>query len=60
MGVLLASPAPALQFVLRRLIGYRWALTVFEAGLIMLMVIIIRFGPETKNRDFLNTAEKNT
>ena len=59
MGVLLASPAPTLQFMLRRLIGYRWALTVFEAGLIMLMMIIIWFGPEAKNRDFLNTTEKN-
>jgi MFS transporter, SHS family, lactate transporter len=58
-GVLLASPAPALQFMLRRLIGYRWALTTFEAGLIMLMMIIIWFGPEAMDRDFLNAAERN-
>jgi SHS family lactate transporter-like MFS transporter len=58
-GVLLASPAPALQFMLRCLIGYRWALTAFEAGLIMLMMIIIWFGPEARDRNFLNAAEKN-
>jgi SHS family lactate transporter-like MFS transporter len=58
-GVLLASPAPALQFMLRRFIGYRWALTAFEAGLIMLMMIIMWFGPEAKNRDLLNAAEKD-
>ncbi len=59
MGVLLAAPAPALEFMLRRLIGYRWALTVFETGLIMLMMIIIWLGPEAKNRDLLNAAENN-
>lgn len=59
LGVLLASPAPALEFMLRRPVRYRWALTVFEASLIMLMMIIIWFGPEAKNRDFLERAEKN-
>lgn len=58
-GVLLASPAPALQFILRRRIGYSWALTVFEAGLIMLMMIIMWFGPEAKNRDFMQAVEEN-
>ena len=56
VGVLLASPAPTLQFMLRRLIGYRWSLTAFEAGLIILTMIIIWFGPEAKDRDFLNPA----
>jgi hypothetical protein len=44
--------------MLRRLIGYRWALTAFEACLIMLLMIIIWFGPEAKNRDFLAAREK--
>lgn len=59
MGVLLASPAPGLQFALRRLIGYRWALTAFEACLIMLLMIIIWLGPEAKSRDFLAATEKH-
>lgn len=59
MGVLLAAPAPALEFMLRRAIGYRWALTVFEAGLIMLMMIIVWLGPEAKNCDFLSPKETN-
>jgi SHS family lactate transporter-like MFS transporter len=57
LGVLLASPAPALQFLLRRHVGYPWALTMFEACLIILMMIIIWFGPEARNRDFLSAAE---
>lgn len=59
LGVLLASPAPAVQFLLRRYMGYPWALTIFEAGLIMLMMIIIWFGPEARNRSFLTTAESD-
>ncbi len=59
LGVLLASPAPALQFILRRYVGYPWALTIFEAGLIMLMMIVIWFGPEAKNRSFLTAAESD-
>lgn len=58
-GVLLASPAPALQFMLRQLVGYRWALTAFEAVLIMLLMIIIWCGPEARNRDFLNGEEES-
>lgn len=42
-----------------RLVAYRRALTAFEAGLIMLMMIIMWFGPEAKNRNFLNAAEKS-
>ena len=59
LGVLLASPAPAMQFLLRRYVGYAWALTIFEAGLIMLMMIIIWFGPEARNRSFLTAAESD-
>ena len=59
LGVLLASPAPAMQFLLRRHVGYPWALTIFETGLIMLMMIIIWFGPEARNRSFLTAAESD-
>ena len=58
MGVLLASPGPALQFMLRQLVGYRWALTAFETSLIILTMIIIWLGPEAKNRNFLSAAEE--
>ena len=52
-GVLLASPATTLEFMLRRLLGYPRALTFFEAGLIILMMIIIWLGPEAKDRSFV-------
>ena len=46
--------------MLRHETGHWWALTVFESGLIMLMMIITWFGPEAKNRDLLNSRENNT
>ena len=45
------------QSMQRRLVGYRWALTAFEAGLIMLTMIIIWFGPEAKDCDFLKARK---
>jgi MFS transporter, SHS family, lactate transporter len=57
LGVLLASPATALEFMLSRYLGYRWALTIFEAGLIVLMMSIIWLGPEAKNRNLLTAIE---
>ena len=60
LGVLMASPATALEFMLSRYLGYRWALTIFEAGLIVLMMIIIWLGPEAKNRNFLTSRETGT
>ena len=44
LGVLLASPATAVEFVLRDHFGYPWALTVFEAAVIVLMIVIFWFG----------------
>ena len=53
------APAPALEVVARNRIRYRWALTAFEAGLIMLVMVIIGLGPEAKIRDFPNAVENN-
>ena len=39
-------PRPPVEFMLRDHFGYPWALTMFEAGLIMLMIVIFWFGPE--------------
>jgi SHS family lactate transporter-like MFS transporter len=57
LGVLLASPANTLQFMLSTRLGYPWALTIFETGLIILMIIIIWFGPEARNRSFIEETE---
>ena len=57
LGVLLASPATAIEFVLRDHFGYPWALTMFEACVIVLLLIIFWFGPEARGRSFLREAE---
>jgi SHS family lactate transporter-like MFS transporter len=58
LGVLLASPATAVEFVLRDHFGYPWALTMFEAAVIVLMIIIFWFGPEARNRSFLRESQE--
>jgi len=57
LGVLIASPATAIEYVLRDHFGYPWALTMFEAAVIVLMIIIFWFGPEARDRSFLRESE---
>lgn len=56
LGVLLASPATVVEFKLRDRFGYPWALTMFEAGTIVLMIVIFWFGPEARDRSFVHNA----
>src|SRR5271155_322693 len=58
LGVLVASPATAVEFVLRDHFGYPWALTMFEAGVIVLMIVIFWFGPEARDRSFLRESQQ--
>jgi SHS family lactate transporter-like MFS transporter len=60
LGVLLASPATAVEFMLRDHFGYPWALTMFEASVIVLMIVIFWFGPEARDRSFLREPEKKS
>jgi SHS family lactate transporter-like MFS transporter len=53
LGVLCASPATAVEFLLRDHFGYPWALTMFEATVIVLMIVIFWLGPEARDRSFL-------
>ena len=59
LGTLLASPATAVEFMLRDHFGYPWALTMFEAGVIILMIVIFWLGPEARDRSFLRAAESD-
>ena len=52
LGVLVASPATVVEFTLRDHFGYPWALTMFEGGVIVLMIVIFWFGPEARDRNF--------
>jgi SHS family lactate transporter-like MFS transporter len=56
LGTLLAAPATAVEFSLRDHFGYPWALTIFEVAVIVLMIVIIWFGPEARDRSFLREA----
>ena len=58
LGALLASPATAVEFKLRDRFGYPWALTMFEATVIVLMIVIFWLGPEARDRSFVRESEK--
>ncbi|HXO77726.1 MAG TPA: MFS transporter, partial [Puia sp.] len=60
LGVLLASPATAIEFMLRDHFGYPWALTIFETVVIVLMIAIFWFGPEARDRSFFHEADKQS
>jgi SHS family lactate transporter-like MFS transporter len=57
LGVLLASPATAVEFMLRDRFGYPRALAMFEATAIVLAIVVFWFGPEARDRSFLRQAE---
>ncbi len=59
LGVLLASPATAVEFMLRDRFGYPWALAMFESIAIVLAIVIFWFGPEARDRSFLREAESD-
>lgn len=52
LGVLIASPAVSLEFVLRNHVGYSWALTIFELVTIVALLLIFGLGPEQRGRSF--------
>ncbi len=52
LGVLVASPIVPAQNKLREHLGYPWALTIFEASVIVILLFIYFFGPENRGRDF--------
>ena len=60
LGVLVASPATAIEFNLRDHFGYPWALTMFEGSVIVLMIIIFWLGPEARDRNFFREPATHT
>ncbi len=52
LGVLVGSPAVSFEYLLRHRFGYPWALTSFEACVIIAMCLIFTFGPERLGRNF--------
>lgn len=56
LGVLVASPAVSVEYVLRRHLGYSWALTIFELCVIGSLILIFVFGPERRGRTFYHPS----
>jgi MFS transporter, SHS family, lactate transporter len=52
LGVLIGSPAVSFEYALRNRLGYPWALTSFEACVIVALCLIFTFGPEHLGRNF--------
>ncbi|HEY5254905.1 MAG TPA: MFS transporter [Acidobacteriaceae bacterium] len=52
LGVLVGSPAVSFEYLLRNRFGYPWALTSFEACVIIALCFIFTFGPERLGRNF--------
>jgi SHS family lactate transporter-like MFS transporter len=52
LGVLIASPAVSIEFLLRDHLGYPLALTIFEAVVIVMLLFIFALGPERRGRSF--------
>lgn len=53
LGILIASPTNTVEYALRDRMGYPWALTCFETLIILLLAIVIVFGPERHGKSFL-------
>lgn len=54
LGTLLAAPATAVEFSLRDHFGYPRALTIFEASVIVWMIVVVWLGPEARDHSFLS------
>lgn len=56
LGFLVASPATMVEIGLKRVLGFSWALTAFEAAVIVALLVLFWFGPEARGRDFYEDA----
>lgn len=53
LGNLVASPANPIEFKLRDLWGYSWALAGFEIAVITVLALVVSLGPERKGEEFV-------
>jgi MFS transporter, SHS family, lactate transporter len=59
LGNFVASPVNTIEFRLRDLWGYAWALAGFEIGVITLLAIVVGLGPERKGHEFVRTEPRS-
>jgi MFS transporter, SHS family, lactate transporter len=55
LGILFAAPTNNIEYWLRDLVGYRWAMAGFEICVIVVGAAIIAAGPERHGKDFVRT-----
>ena len=53
LGILFAAPTSTIEYALRDLVGYRWAIAGFELAVILIGGTIIALGPERHGKDFV-------
>ena len=58
LGVLISSPAVAIEYSLREKLGYQWALTTFEGVVILSLILIFAFGPEKLGKTFVRQENR--
>jgi MFS transporter, SHS family, lactate transporter len=51
LGMLIGAPSVGLEFALRRVVGYGWALAGFEMVIVAVLALVCGLGPEAKGRD---------
>ncbi len=56
LGILVAAPTNTIEYWLRDLMGYRWAIAGFEVCVILVGAAIIAAGPERHGKDFVRSA----
>jgi MFS transporter, SHS family, lactate transporter len=57
MGALFGASTNTIEFGLRDLVGYRWALAGFEVMTIAVLILLLLLGKERRGRNFLKTTE---
>jgi MFS transporter, SHS family, lactate transporter len=56
LGILFAAPTNTIEYALRDLVGYRWAMAGFEICVILIGALVIALGPERHGKDFVRAA----
>jgi SHS family lactate transporter-like MFS transporter len=59
LGILLASPTNSIQYALRDLVGYQWAIAGFEMVTIVTLATLLWLGTEAHGRSFVGEAQKS-
>jgi len=56
LGNFVASPVNTIEYALRDKWGYSWALAGFEVGVIVLLALVVTWGPESKGKEFVRAG----